>query len=256
MQTTQRARSSSRHDRNQHRPSRRFTSFTSGAPGEPGDFARIRTPMTHDAPRAPSESGAEGPVGRWGRTSWNLVGVIVIYVAAIAVGRLRLVLVPVLVALLLATQLVPLASKLERRGLPRLVATWLAMLTMVGGIVGVGNLVAPALASEIGTLGTTLGDSGQQIKSWLTGAARAVGIVGRQPVDLVRKTGLWQPEPTLAWRFGIGPDRARTPGGGPRHVRVDSLLRETMARSLSGGSSEWSGPSAGRASSSFSTTHG
>ncbi len=125
--------------------------------------------MTRDVGIAPNEADIDGPITRWGRTSWNLVGVIIaIYVAAVVVGRLRLVLVPILVAVLIATQLVPFARLLERHGLPRLAAAWLAMLTMLGLIVGVVYLVAPAVASEIGTLRTTLGDSGQQIKSWLT----------------------------------------------------------------------------------------
>ena len=112
--------------------------------------------------------GVDGPIARWGRTSWNVIGVVVaVYVAALVVGRLRLVLVPVLVAVLVATQLVPLARFLERHGWPRLAAAWAAFLTLIGGLVGIVYLIAPAVSSEIDNLGTTLGDSGQRVKDWL-----------------------------------------------------------------------------------------
>lgn len=117
---------------------------------------------------ADSDDG-DGPVVRWGRASWNVVGVVIaIYLAAIGVGRLKLVVVPILVAILISTQLAPIARFLERHGWPRLLAAWAAFLVLIGGLAGLVYLVAPAVSSEFGNLGTTLGDSGQRIKHWLT----------------------------------------------------------------------------------------
>lgn len=115
-----------------------------------------------------STEDTDGLMARWGRAGWNVIGVAVaVYVAAVVIGRLRLVVVPILVAILISTQLVPIARFLRRHRWPNLAAAWVAFLVLIGGIAGIVYLIVPAVTSEVGNLRTTLGDSGERIKQWL-----------------------------------------------------------------------------------------
>lgn len=104
---------------------------------------------------------------RWGRASWQIIGIVaVIYLGLFVVGQLRLVIVPVLVAVLVATQLVPLDRALRRRGVPDLLAGWITFVALIGAVAILVFLIAPSVTSEVGKLGSTLGDSVDQIKDW------------------------------------------------------------------------------------------
>jgi len=78
--------------------------------------------------------------------SWRLLVVIgSIVVLAIIVAKLRIVILPVFVALLLATQLTPLVDRIQDRGAPRWVG---ALLSLLLG----GAIVAGIIAAVIGTV--------------------------------------------------------------------------------------------------------
>ncbi|MDZ7676097.1 MAG: AI-2E family transporter [Acidimicrobiales bacterium] len=100
--------------------------------------------------------------------SWRLL---VIGAAVVALGvvasRLRLVLLPVGVALLLSTALVHPAHWLTRRGLRPLLATWITMLGFLGAVVGIGVAIVPPLVDEFGDLGPTLEDAADEVEGWL-----------------------------------------------------------------------------------------
>ncbi|HZU72937.1 MAG TPA: AI-2E family transporter [Acidimicrobiales bacterium] len=91
----------------------------------------------------------------------------VAYIAAIAFGRLELIIVPVVAALFFSTVLVPPARWLRRHGLPPLAATWvvfLAALLVVAGIVG--GLV-PSISGEFSALGKELSKGLTTFQHWL-----------------------------------------------------------------------------------------
>jgi len=113
----------------------------------------------------PSEPGAAGRAAdavpsllrnaaAW---SWRLLLVAaVVYLAFKVADALRLVVLPLIAALLLSALLQPLKALLQRIGLPALAATWCTLLATIAVLAGAGTLVAnrvqadyPQLASEV-----------------------------------------------------------------------------------------------------------
>ena len=88
-------------------------------------------------------------------------------VAVVALAQLRILVLPVIVALLLATVLVPPVDRLQRRGIPRMVAVWLVMLLSLGFIAGLVTVVAPAVSDEFGQLGPTVEAGVDEVENWL-----------------------------------------------------------------------------------------
>ncbi|MBA2311599.1 MAG: AI-2E family transporter [Actinobacteria bacterium] len=84
-----------------------------------------------------------------------------------ALVKLRLVVLPVIVALFLSTLLAPPAKWLARRGWPGLVATLTVLAAGVGIIAGLFFLLAPQVTSELGTLSSGLRAGSQQALNWL-----------------------------------------------------------------------------------------
>lgn len=99
--------------------------------------------------------------------AWRLVAVIAAAAAFVwMVARLRVVVVPLLVAAILAALLAPMVDLLDRV-MPRLLAVWATMLGLVGGLVGLGYLLRSPVTDAVGNLRdqwqTALGD----IEDWL-----------------------------------------------------------------------------------------
>lgn len=102
---------------------------------------------------APAESGASrlwsDGVGRVGTRSLQILAVVaVISVFGFVGTRLTLVVIPVLIALVLAAAISPLVSFLRRRGLPSLLATWISLLTLVALLTGIVWLVVRAVVDQ------------------------------------------------------------------------------------------------------------
>lgn len=85
---------------------------------------------------------------------------------ALVLARLRLVVLPMIVAFLLATVLQPVVDALVHRRVPRLAAVWLVMLVGLGSLVGLGFVVAPSIASEFGDLGETLDEGREEVEDF------------------------------------------------------------------------------------------
>ncbi|MDQ4144559.1 MAG: AI-2E family transporter [Actinomycetota bacterium] len=94
-----------------------------------------------------------------------------------ALVTLRLVVIPIFVALLLSTLLVPVKNALRRRGLPSLLATWLTMLLAIGVVAGAIYFVVPQVADELETLGQEARRGAEDVITWLT----------EGPLDLTRQ---------------------------------------------------------------------
>src|SRR5690606_29573847 len=82
------------------------------------------------------------------RSLQTLAALLVVAVLVFVVTQLTLVVIPVLIALVLAAAISPLVGALRRRGLPPLVATWLALLALVGVLAGVLWLVVRAVVDQ------------------------------------------------------------------------------------------------------------
>lgn len=100
--------------------------------------------------------------------AWRLLVVLVGVAGLVTLfTRLYLVSLPIILALVLATIAVPPARRLERRGMPRLLA---ALLVVVGGaVVVLGGIVllVPAFTRQVAELGPTIGEAFERMLVWI-----------------------------------------------------------------------------------------
>jgi putative heme transporter len=94
------------------------------------------------------------------------VGVVAFLVAAL-LWKVKLVTLPIFVALLLCSALVPLVAALEARGWPTLLATWLVFIAFIAAIAGALTYVIPRTASELSTTGDAIDDGLDDVEDWL-----------------------------------------------------------------------------------------
>lgn len=141
----------------------------------------------------------------------------IVAAGGLAVGWLLLYLsvvtIPVFVALLITTVLVPAVSWLTARGWPSLAATWAVILVVIGVIAGVAALMAPAIADQFDDLGGEIDGGIAEIESWLS-----TGPLGIEDVDLRAATD------SLV-------EQARS-GGSGRLVEGATFLAEVIAGAL------------------------
>ena len=94
------------------------------------------------------------------RVAVNLVQIAVAVLGGLwLLGELRVVVVPVLASLLLATLLVPPADFLRRHGWPSALATGLVMVLAAALVGGVVALIAPAFVDQFGELETSVDEA-------------------------------------------------------------------------------------------------
>lgn len=125
------------------------------------------------------------PAGGFARAAQTSLRFLLIVAAAVvivyALIQLRLVVLPVVGAILIATVLVPVARRLHGFGLPPTVAT---LATMFGGaalIAGLIALIVPSVAGELDDLGESVGSGIDQVVTWL-----ADGPLGVSEAELNR----------------------------------------------------------------------
>lgn len=112
------------------------------------------------------------------RVAANLFLIAVAVVGALWVlGELRVVVVPLLASLLVATLLMPPADFLRRHGLPSAVATGIVMVAAVAILGGVVALIAPAFFDQIDQLESSVDEAIEEVVRWLV----------QGPFDLERK---------------------------------------------------------------------
>ncbi|MBW3546910.1 MAG: AI-2E family transporter [Actinobacteria bacterium] len=105
---------------------------------------------------------------RAAQMTWRtLVVVAGVIVAVLALAKLRVLVLPVIVALLLATVLAPPVQWAHRHGVPRTLATWFFLLGSLGGLVWLLVSLAPSVVDEFGDLGPTLQEGITRIEAWL-----------------------------------------------------------------------------------------
>lgn len=102
-------------------------------------------------------------------------------------ARLRLVLLPVIVALLIATMLVPQAEFLRRRRFPRLPAALLVMVAPAALLFGLSLIVAPSLVEEFGKLGPALTEGIDEVQKWVAGRFPSLEASTERLEDQVRE---------------------------------------------------------------------
>jgi predicted PurR-regulated permease PerM len=110
-----------------------------------------------------------------------------VVVVTLVLSRLRLVVLPVIIALLLTTILQPLVEALVRRRIPRFVSTWLVLVLGIGSLVALGFALAPSIASEFGDLGDTLQEGRAQVEEYL--ASGPLGLDGADLEGYIERAG-------------------------------------------------------------------
>jgi predicted PurR-regulated permease PerM len=100
--------------------------------------------------------------------AWRILAILLAaYVVLIAISRIRVVVIPLAIALLLAALLQPLAAALVKRGLPPALAT---AITLLSGLVGIGLLVwlvEEQFRNGLGDLTTQINGGIDKIQDWL-----------------------------------------------------------------------------------------
>jgi putative heme transporter len=102
------------------------------------------------------------------RVAVNLVLIAVAVIGGLwLLGELRVVVVPVLASLLVATLLMPPADFLRRRGLPSALATGLVMVAAVALFAGIVALIAPSFVDQFGELESSVDEAVNEVVRWL-----------------------------------------------------------------------------------------
>ena len=115
-------------------------------------------------------------------------------VVVVALAHLRILVLPVIIAVLLSSVLVPPVSRLQRLGFPRILATWVLLLGSLGALGGLITLLAPSVAEEFADLGPTVSEGIDQVQRWLVDGPLGLseGQINRytdQIVDQLRSSG-------------------------------------------------------------------
>ncbi len=82
---------------------------------------------------------------------------------------LRLVVVPLLVSLMIATLLLPPVDALRRRGVPSAPATVVTMLVATAVLGGILAVIVPGIVSQLGTVVSSAEDGIDRVANWLVG---------------------------------------------------------------------------------------
>lgn len=125
------------------------------------------------ANKPPGPPPAQTLLPRWlvtgGAWSWRLIGIgIVAFYVLQFILKIRLVVLPVLAAMVFTALLRPLAIRLQRRGMSRLLSTWLTLLVALLVILGVGTLVVYRSTVEWHTLVKDLSATSDKVRNWLS----------------------------------------------------------------------------------------
>jgi predicted PurR-regulated permease PerM len=100
--------------------------------------------------------------------SWRLLVVgAAVYVVAMAIGRVRSIVIPVVAGLLITALIVPIAQRLQRAGVPRLASAFLALFAFFVVIVGAAVLVGLNAANELPTVITQVNKGIGQVREYL-----------------------------------------------------------------------------------------
>ena len=113
--------------------------------------------------------------------SWRFLvvvaaGLVLLYLLV----QLRIVVLPLIIASLIATILGPPAAALRKRGVPRILSAWIVLLAFLLGIGGIVWLVAPEVASQMSDIGASVKKGTEDILTWL---AEGPLDVSRQEVN-------------------------------------------------------------------------
>jgi putative heme transporter len=130
----------------------------------------METPVTETAASANGPS-SRATVPRFlddgARWAWRfLVVAAAVVVLVWLTARLTVVIIPVVVAVVLSALLAPVVELLAKR-LPRLLATWIVLLTAIALLVGLGFALSSPIADAVGNISDELETIVNDLEEWL-----------------------------------------------------------------------------------------
>lgn len=153
---------------------RRKTGRTApGSSPTPAEEVTASTASLEGAAKSPSSGRAAGQLwsdglGRIATRSLQITAIVVIAsLVVFAMTQLTLVIIPLLLALILASAIHPFVSWMRRRGFPSILATWIALLTLVVIIGGVGWLIVWAVRNQWSELVDKAAEGVSQLQDFL-----------------------------------------------------------------------------------------
>lgn len=107
-------------------------------------------------------------LGRWSIRSLQIIAVLLLVVALVAaLVQVRLVVVPTLIAIILAAAAVPLISWLRGRGIPNALAAWITLLVAVVIVGGILTLVVSEVIRQWPRLADSAREGVEDVRGWL-----------------------------------------------------------------------------------------
>ena len=121
-----------------------------------------------DATGSGAEQNIPQPVRGLAAWSWRFLVVAAgVVVLAYALWQIRLIVFPVVAALLLAALLYPAVRLLRRWGMPRALAAALVFVAGLAVVIGVFTVLTQLLTDQFGDISTNLQDGIDEVRSWL-----------------------------------------------------------------------------------------
>ena len=128
----------------------------------------------------PHDPAVHPTVAILGAYAWRLLAIAAVIAATVwLIGRLLIVVIPLVVALLLARVLAGPTQWLIDHRWPPAVATWTVVLTFTG-MLALGGLQLPTIGEEFDSVGASLSEAVDRVEEWLT-TERPFGI---DPTDV------------------------------------------------------------------------
>ncbi|MBM2618288.1 AI-2E family transporter [Actinoplanes sp. LDG1-06] len=153
-----------------------------GAPPFVGDIpVGAGTPVVVvDAPSR-DEDGLPRPVRVGAAWAWRLLLFFAVaWLLLRIIGQLRVVVIPVIVAVLLAAMFQPVAAWLRNRGMGRSTSAALVLVASLIIVFGGLGLIINTFVAEIGTLSSQVGDGVREVQDWL---ARGPLHISQQQIE-------------------------------------------------------------------------
>ncbi|MFI5889625.1 AI-2E family transporter [Actinoplanes sp. NPDC051513] len=125
-------------------------------------------PVTLVEQRPSVDDGLPRGVRTAGSWAWRIIlFVVAAYLLIRVVSLLRVVIIPVVVALLLAAMFEPVAAALRKRGMNRSLAAGLVLVTGLVVVFGGLTLIVQTFISQLGDLSAQVADGLNEVQSWL-----------------------------------------------------------------------------------------
>jgi predicted PurR-regulated permease PerM len=127
-------------------------------------------PLQHESPAVHGSGALPGWYRTAGALSWRFLaiagaGAVIVY----ALVHLHVVVLPIIIALLVSTLLLPVVRWLKHRGVPDGLAAAGTMLAAALVVVAIGIAIAPSIADQFGELRPRAEDGVREATDWLAG---------------------------------------------------------------------------------------